>query len=315
MVIVSICIPTFKQIEHLKKCVQSVLIQDYKNYELIITDDTPDDSVELMLKELLSDIPYQYYRNNPPLGSPQNWNFAISKAKGKYIKMLHHDDSFSQANSLSLMIEKIEKENSTFLFCESIVWNPKTNSTRLHKISDKYLKYLEKHPDFLFFKNVIGGPSATIHLNTNFIYDNRFKWLVDVDFYIQIISRSKKISFIQMPLVTTANELEGQITGLVQNDKVIQLKEHVLLFNKLACTNKKLKFIKLYKRYFDNLFNEYQISSVSDLLAIVPEAIEQRTFYEKIILDLTKFRKLKDLRKRFYESRYNRYIFKLEQYL
>ena len=49
--LVSICIPTYKQIPYLKKCIESVLKQDFEDYELIITDDSPDDSVEVFLKD------------------------------------------------------------------------------------------------------------------------------------------------------------------------------------------------------------------------------------------------------------------------
>jgi glycosyltransferase involved in cell wall biosynthesis len=52
--LVSICIPTYKQTEYLKKCLESILAQDFKDYELIISDDTPDDTIELFLKVTLN---------------------------------------------------------------------------------------------------------------------------------------------------------------------------------------------------------------------------------------------------------------------
>ena len=106
--LVSICIPTYKQITYLKKCIESVLKQDFEDYELIITDDSPDDSIKNFLKDSLKNKAYFYKRNNPALGSPENWNSALRLAKGKYIKLMHHDDFFTQANSLRLMVEKLD---------------------------------------------------------------------------------------------------------------------------------------------------------------------------------------------------------------
>src|SRR4051812_23131736 len=106
--LVSICIPVYKQTTYLEKCLQSVLEQDFKDFELIISDDTPDDSLEVFIKDLLKDREYTYHRNQPALGSPENWNSAIDKSSGKYLKIMHHDDFFTKTDSLRLMVKEIE---------------------------------------------------------------------------------------------------------------------------------------------------------------------------------------------------------------
>jgi len=306
--LVSICIPTYKQTDYLQKCLQSVLTQDFKDYELIISDDTPDDSIEQFIKPILNGTKYKYYRNNPALGSPQNWNHAISKATGKYIKLLHHDDVFTQVDSLSLMVEKMEKEQSVFLFCQTDVWYTKSDLHRIQSVSPKQLELIKKQPEFLFFKNVIGAPSAVMHINNPSIqYDVNLKWLVDVDFYIQQLKQCK-CSFIAQPLVSTAHDVEGQITGSVQDDKNIQIKEHVLLFNKLKANR------KAFADFFDYLFLQYHVSSFKELISIVPEASVNASFFEAVIKGLPLNRKWKAFKKRFFESRYNNYMFKLEQF-
>ncbi|HWY12001.1 MAG TPA: glycosyltransferase, partial [Bacteroidia bacterium] len=46
---VSICIPTYMQIIYLQKTLDSILKQDYTNFELVVTDDSPDESVKNLL--------------------------------------------------------------------------------------------------------------------------------------------------------------------------------------------------------------------------------------------------------------------------
>ncbi|MCD6177978.1 glycosyltransferase, partial [bacterium] len=43
--LISVVLPTYKRVENLKEAIESVLNQSYKNLELIIIDDTPDNTV------------------------------------------------------------------------------------------------------------------------------------------------------------------------------------------------------------------------------------------------------------------------------
>jgi glycosyltransferase involved in cell wall biosynthesis len=308
--LVSICIPTYKQITYLKKCIESVLKQDFEDYELIITDDSPDDSIKNFLKVNLKNKTYFYKRNNPALGSPENWNSALRLAKGKYIKLMHHDDFFTQANSLRLMVEKLEVDKTQFLFCQTDVWYTKSNTHRIHQPNFNQLKIIKSDPAFLFFKNMIGAPSATIFLNLNQQFDKQLKWLVDVDFYIRYLNAGS-FSYFSEPLICTSHDIEGQITGEVLHDKIIQIREHVLVFNKLG-NNKNNS--KSYEDFFDDLFYTHSIITYSSLCEIVPEAITKADFYKKVLKNSLKNRFWKKWKKKFFTSRYNNYIFKLEQF-
>jgi glycosyltransferase involved in cell wall biosynthesis len=310
---VSICIPTYKQTEYLTKCLESVLAQSFTDYELIISDDTPDDTIEQFLKYLLINVSYSYIRNSPAFGMPENWNAAIKKAEGKYIKIMHHDDFFTREDSLSLMVEEIEKQKASFLFCQTDVWHVKSNIHHIHKISEKQFSILKKKPEFLFFKNMIGAPSTTLYINNKaFSYDKRFKWLVDIDFYMQYLFNSQKVIYLNKPLICTAHDTEGQVTGSVIDDRNLQIREHVILFNKIKkYTNHKPNFTS----FFDYLFFKFQINSFSELEKIVPEAAEHKVFFTSVISGLSKYRLFKAFKKRFFESRYNNYIFKFEQFI
>ena len=48
---ISICIPAYKHVDYLQRLLDSILIQTYKNFEIIITDDRPDNSVEILLEK------------------------------------------------------------------------------------------------------------------------------------------------------------------------------------------------------------------------------------------------------------------------
>src|SRR5687767_9673514 len=101
---VSICIPAYNQVEFLRKTLNSILNQNFQDYEIIISDDFQDNSVKKLLLEFDLKGKMKYYQNNPSFGSPKNWNFSISKAQGEYIKILHHDDFFTTSECLAKFV-------------------------------------------------------------------------------------------------------------------------------------------------------------------------------------------------------------------
>src|ERR1035437_5752376 len=127
--IISICVPAYKQTEFLKKNLDSIVIQTFTDYEVIITDDTADDSVEKLVNEYRNKfgIKLHYYKNVPALGSPKNWNAGITHASGTWIKIMHHDDWFADKDSLQKFTDATAQDKSGFIFSEAFSYNVKTN--------------------------------------------------------------------------------------------------------------------------------------------------------------------------------------------
>jgi glycosyltransferase involved in cell wall biosynthesis len=153
MVKVSICIPAYNQVEYLKRTIDSVLNQSYSDYEIIITDDSPSDIVFDLVQQYQSEARLQYFKNRVSLGSPENWNESIRKSSGEYIKIMHHDDYFSNENSLSEFVKMLDDNpDSNFAFSATVVVN-KTKK-RIHCPANNQIENLYKDPNILFFGNL-----------------------------------------------------------------------------------------------------------------------------------------------------------------
>src|SRR5688572_6037089 len=106
---VSICIPAYKNASALAKCLNSILCQSFSDFEIIITDDTRDDTIKNLVQNIDFGNKKFIYKHNPvQLGSPENWNAAIKLAGGEYIKVLHHDDWFTDEHSLKVFVDLLE---------------------------------------------------------------------------------------------------------------------------------------------------------------------------------------------------------------
>jgi glycosyltransferase involved in cell wall biosynthesis len=289
---VSICIPTYKQAALLKKVLGSIVEQTFTDYELIISDDTPDDSIEAVLNEFNFGTQLNYIRHAPSLGSPANWNYALKQAKGEYIKIMHHDDYFTTPDSLAQFVALLDANpQASFGFSATKIDLLQLNMIKYHHCSAKQFNYIKNDPEALFFSNVIGAPSATIiRNNLNILFDEQLKWLVDVDWYMRIIKQNNKIVYSSKPLICTIHGAEGQTTQEVMTERDLQIREHVVVFSKIFNQHFKLKE---YSLFFQILFNKFNVNSLQELNSIITINKELVTFFENVFDKKNQFQFLK----------------------
>ena len=86
---ITVITPTYKRHQYLKNAVDSVLVQTYKDFELIVVDDNPAGSEERKLTEevmkAITDQRVIYIQNESNLGGAGSRNRAIEMARGEYI--------------------------------------------------------------------------------------------------------------------------------------------------------------------------------------------------------------------------------------
>ena len=105
----SVTIPTYKS-AFLSECIDSVLSQTYKHFELIIVDDCSPEDIKSIV-DSYSDIRIRYYRNEKNFGAEnvvRNWNKCLEYATGDYLICMGDDDKL-KPNCLSDYAELIDK--------------------------------------------------------------------------------------------------------------------------------------------------------------------------------------------------------------
>src|SRR5581483_1295738 len=87
----SVLLPTRNRLEYLRYAVFSVLKQNYKDWEIIISDNASEEDVEGFVRSF-KDSRIKYVRTDHFCSVTTNWNNAIQMATGDYIIMLGDDD-------------------------------------------------------------------------------------------------------------------------------------------------------------------------------------------------------------------------------
>lgn len=89
---ISVLLPVYNTKEkHLRECIESILNQTFKNFELIILNDGSETNVEEIIKSY-SDRRICYHKNSKSEGITNSRNRLLKLAKGKYIAVCDHDD-------------------------------------------------------------------------------------------------------------------------------------------------------------------------------------------------------------------------------
>ncbi len=234
---ISICIPAYKRIEFIGRLLKSIVIQDYKDYEVIVTDDSPDDSVRRLCDEYTSQLPLKYFRNTSTLGTPENWNEGIKRASGAWIKLMHDDDWFEGPGALSRFAKAThDYTDAAFIFSAYTNHHSSTGKKELVNVDGFRFRALRKNPSTLFSRNIVGPPSVTIHRNDGkFYYDKNVKWVVDIDFYIRYLSQTPPF-YIDKPLINVGLG-EHQVTQDCVRQRVVEIPENFYLLNKVGYDN------------------------------------------------------------------------------
>lgn len=88
---VSFCMSTYKRPELLKKQLNSLSQQIFTNFEVVISDNDPENSGRKIV-ENLNDFRFKYFGNGVNLGMIQSFNLSIERSTADYVVMITDDD-------------------------------------------------------------------------------------------------------------------------------------------------------------------------------------------------------------------------------
>lgn len=231
---ISVCIPAYKNADYLRRNLGALSTQTLQDFEVILSDDSPDDSVWAIAEEYKDQLNIKYFKNVPAKGTPANWNYAMQQASGRYVKLIHDDDWLSCDEALQAYYDCLQANPETD-FCFSAFYNVHLDTGKMDPVfcSSFHRRLLEKDAYNLFKRNFIGPPSAVFQRNNpEIFYDERLKWLVDFEGYIRFL-KTKKKSFVYLPrnLVNIGLGQE-QVTQTTKHVKEVVVPESLYVLQK-----------------------------------------------------------------------------------
>lgn len=112
----SIVVPVYNVEKYLDKCINSILSQDYKDFELILVDDGSTDKSGKMCDEWAEKDSriVIYHKDNGGLMSA--WKYGVNRANGKYVGFVDSDD-WIENDMFSVLLNEALKNDSDVVTC------------------------------------------------------------------------------------------------------------------------------------------------------------------------------------------------------
>lgn len=278
---ISICIPSYKRIHYLQRLLDSINIQTFSDFEVIVSDDSDDFSVKDLLVGFEKKFKIVYFKNEPALGTPENWNEAIRRATGTWIKMMHDDDWFATKDALQIFYENIQTHNDADFFFSAFE-NVQEGSDEKQLVKMSFLDKIifRMNPYHLLKKVYIGNPSCTlVRRNLDIWYDSRYKFIVDFEYYIRIIQKTKMPVYIDKVLLNIGFH-KDQVTEYTKYNPAIQIPENIIFLNEQK--REILKNILVFDYYW-RLLRNLKVDSVRKLLSFLDPDTKPKKGIELII--------------------------------
>jgi glycosyltransferase involved in cell wall biosynthesis len=200
--------------------------------EILIFDDSHNN--DLLNETSIFNLDILYVHNSPSLGAVHNWNKLIERARGDYLFLLHHDEFPYTKNFFTEVLECLDRDREIDLLVLDLVLLRKDKHINSF-INFSVRKFLiSKVPKYLSLRNFV-GPVSTLIIKKSFCpsFNTKFKWLVDVVFYLEILEKNPKILFSKELIIISEFQREESITSMLrQNVRHLSNKERFLL-NKL----------------------------------------------------------------------------------
>lgn len=112
--LVSIILPTYNHGEFIKSAIQSILDQDFYNFELILINDGSTDGTSEIIREYCSDSRIKIIEQKNQ-GLPKTLNIGFSVAKGDFLTWTSADNLFSK-NAISDLLRAANRETNSGVF-------------------------------------------------------------------------------------------------------------------------------------------------------------------------------------------------------
>lgn len=248
---VSIIVPIYNEEKNLKKCIESLINQTYKNLEIILINDGSTDNSKKVIDSYKDKRIVAIHKKNTGIGDTRNT--GINKSTGEYIMFVDSDD-YIELNCVEILLKNLNENKADLAISNYYLDTPsKTYEINLKNIKTTSIKEDE---DLLCKINL--SPWIKLYKKDLLINNsNRFPINLkyeDVPFVVEAIIKARKISFTPEYLYHYVIKKSGET--ITRDERIFDIITICAIvekkLNQIDYVNKTNFFVKVLSYYLKN---------------------------------------------------------------
>ena len=193
---ISVLIPTYNYARFLAEAIESVLAQDFQDFELLVVDDCSADNTAGVVRPFCARDPRVHFAvNSADLGMARNWNQCLEQARGEYIKLLFGDDKLFHPQALSKLLALMDQYPSAVLAASArTILDEKSNVVDVYRDLAEGCHEGRKVITACLMengKNLVGEPSAVLFRKSDARrgFDAAYRQVADVEMWFNMLEK------------------------------------------------------------------------------------------------------------------------------
>ena len=251
---VSVIIPVYNAEKFIRRCLDSVIHQTYKDLDIIVVDDGSTDGSGAICDEYAAKDNRFHVIHEKNAGVSVARQVGLDSVRGDYCSFIDADD-WAEANMIELMLKEATTKDADIVICDyyiekKIVKYRKCENIPYEINSETYLQEILLGRSFSVLWNKLFKTSV---LKKNRFYPPKLLTYEDTMFLIKTLLDHPKISYIQEALY----HYTENIFSITHNLTEKSLKERLVFFNevdKILSDVQKIYFRGLKLNYLEVLF-------------------------------------------------------------
>ena len=219
--LISVLLSVYNDDKNIKKSIDSILSQSYKNIELLVIDDCSTDKTYEIINEI-KDSRVKIFRNKDNKGLTKSLNILIKESKGQILARQDSDD-VSLPNRLEIQYNELQKSQIDACTTRAYIKNSKRSIPRFSHLLPLSIVIKYKNP---FIHGTLMIRKSVI-LNIG-MYDENIKYAQDYKLFVELLKKNYKIKILRKKLY---------VLNMKNNISTLKKEEQQSFFKKIQQDN------------------------------------------------------------------------------
>lgn len=232
--LISVVVPIYNVENYLRECLDSLLVQTYRNLEIILVDDGSKDNCGKICDEYAALDRRIRVLHQPNGGLGNAYNNGIAAAGGDYVGMVESDD-FAEPDLYERLLASALKYDSDLVKCDFFNYDsfqePQDRSDNiLSQLApdDKAFKISEYPALFTFHSSVWASLYKADFIKHLKFTETKSAAYQDLSFMFEALARAKKISVVHQSLLHYRQEAGNFSSTSRSDERLIQIPVQIM---------------------------------------------------------------------------------------